>query len=82
MCIRCKKCKKAGISIEEGGLSTDTQETQQPSNVTTSPRWRQPKLQVRQKEVESLTNVVTLTSYLDDEPPNVAMIQIGSGNAI
>ena len=74
-----KQCKKTGISIEEGGLSTYTQETQQSSNMTTPPRRRRPKLQVRRKEVESLTNVVTLTSNSDVEPPNVAMVQIGSG---
>ena len=63
MCVfDVKQCKKAGISIEEGGLSTDTQEAQQPYDVTTPPRRRRPKLQVRRKEVESLTDVVTLTS--------------------
>ena len=83
MCLfDVKQCKRVGISIEEGGVSNNTQEAQHPFNVSTPPRRRWFKMQVRQKELESVTNAVPLASNSDDAAPNVATVNIGSAKAI
>ena len=79
MCLfDVKQCKKVGISTEEDGVSTDTPKAQNPSDVSTPPRRRRPKMQVRRKEVDSNTNVVPLTLDLDEATPIVAIVKIGS----
>ena len=83
MCLfDVSQCKKIGISTEHGGVSTDTQEAHHPSDETTPTRWRRPKMQVRRKEVESVTDVVHLTSYSNDAAPAVVTINIGNAKAI
>ena len=65
MClIVVKQCKKAGISTQPQGVSTDVDESQNPfeGGVSTPPRRRRPKMPIRRKEVESNTDVVSLTS--------------------
>ena len=77
-----KQCKTAGTSTEDGGVSTDTKEAHDPSDVFTPPTQRRPKIQVRRKEVELVTNVIPLTSYLDDIAKTVHTVNIGSAKAI
>ena len=70
------------LSPVDGGVSTDTQEAHHPSNETTPTRRRRPKIQVRRNEMESVTDVVRLTSNLDDATYGVATINIGNTKAI
>ena len=85
MClIVVKQCKKAGISTQPQGVSTDVDESQNPSEggVSTPPRRRRPKMPIRRKEVESNTDVVSLTSDSDDAASDVAIVQIQHGKGI
>ena len=77
-----KQYKMAGISTEEGGVSTDIPEALIPSDVSTPSRQRRPEIQVRRNEMESVTDVVRLTSNLDDATYGVATINIGNTKAI
>ena len=85
MClIVVKQCKKAGISTQPQGVSTDVDEALNPSEggVSTPPRRRRQKMPVRRKEVESHTDVYSLTSDSDDVAPDVAIVQIQHGKGI
>ena len=66
------QCKKVGISTKDGGVSTNKQK---PNTHLMRPNHRdgddQNVVQVRRKEVESVTDVVPLTSNSDDATLNV-----------